>query len=221
MYGSASTWLFNVVRELGAVRGMVVSDFVSDGGGLPARVAPDATYVFKSHEIGNIAVLDWLNRFSTQLIVTVRDPRDAVSSLMLYHGYAFERALDYVDRSARLCARFAADERALLLAYESRFFERAETVARVDAHLGWKAGAATRDAIFGCLQRAAVDAYIARLPAVPGVLQDRSSGDMLDPRTHWHTHHAGRSGEVGRWKRELSAEQVRQVEQRLEGCFRF
>jgi hypothetical protein len=221
MYGSASTWLFNVVRELGALRGRVVSDFVSDGTRLPANVAPDAIHVLKTHEIGNVAVLDWLSRFSTRLVVTIRDPRDAVGSLMLYHGYDFARALDYVDRAARLCARYAADERALLLSYESRFFEQVGTVARVDAHLGWTTDAAARDAIFGGLRRAAVDAYIARLPALPGVLQDRASGDMLDPRTHWHTHHAGRSGEVGRWKRQLSAEQARLVERRVEGCFRF
>ena len=43
---------------------------------------------------------------------------------------------------------------------------------------------------------------------LPGILQDRISGDLLDPQTHWHTHHAGRSGEIGRWRRELTQAQA-------------
>ena len=60
-----------------------------------------------------------------------------------------------------------------------------------------------------------MERFIAELPRQPGVLVHRPTGDMLDPTTHWHTHHAGRSGEVGRWKRTLTAEQVREIEARL------
>jgi hypothetical protein len=47
------------------------------------------------------------------------------------------------------------------------------------------------------------------------------SGDRLDPRTHWHTHHAGRSGEIGRWRHMLSAAQAAEVEAALGDCYDF
>jgi hypothetical protein len=56
---------------------------------------------------------------------------------------------------------------------------------------------------------------------LPGILQDRVSGDRLDPQTHWHTHHAGRTGEIGRWRRELSPAQADAVVERLQRCFSF
>jgi hypothetical protein len=33
--------------------------------------------------------------------------------------------------------------------------------------------------------------------------------------THWHTHHAGRTGEIGRWRQMLTEEQVLEVERLL------
>ena len=46
---------------------------------------------------------------------------------------------------------------------------------------------------------------------------NRETGDLLDPATQWHSHHANRTGEVGSWRRELTREQVRVIEARLGG----
>jgi hypothetical protein len=50
---------------------------------------------------------------------------------------------------------------------------------------------------------------------MPGTLRDPRSGDMLDPETQWHRHHAGRAGEVGGWRRILSPAQATTVERRM------
>jgi hypothetical protein len=75
--------------------------------------------------------------------------------------------------------------------------------------------------IFDANRREEVEKYIAKMPRMQGVLQDRVSGDRLDPRTHWHTHHAGRDGEMGRWRHMLSDVQAVAVVAKLRDCYEF
>jgi len=140
---------------------------------------------------------------------------------MVYHKYEFDRALAHVQKAARLCVRFAADKRAMLLTYESGFFEEPGTLDRIAAHLGLTLESADRDRIFAGNRRSEVEKHIAGLDRLPGALQERTSGDRLDPVTHWHSYHAGRDGEIGRWRRILTAEQKAKVEESLTDCFRF
>jgi hypothetical protein len=221
MYASASTWLFNVVREMAAPHGEVETHFWAGPADLSGPAQAGRLTVIKSHEISDPATVEWLSKHAEKIIVSIRDPRDAVTSLMMYHGYPFERALDHVDASARLCVRFAAERQALVLHYESAFFEKPETLGKLASFLEFESAADTNDMIFNRLRRAEVEKHIANMPRLPGILQDRVSGDMLDPRTHWHTHHAGRSGEIGRWRHRLTAAQAKRVEAKLTGCFSF
>jgi hypothetical protein len=69
--------------------------------------------------------------------------------------------------------------------------------------------------IFASGRRAAVEALIAELPHRRTTLIDKSSGDLMDSVSHWHTFHAGRTGEIGRWRRLLTEAQAFEVEQRL------
>jgi hypothetical protein len=220
LYASASTWLFNVVRQMSAAKGPVFTYFTA-GDIAAAAFERNGTHIVKSHEIGDAEAAAWLDRRAERIFVTVRDPRDSVSSLILYHGFEFARALEHVDQAARLCASFAGDPRSLLLPYESGFCQNPEGLQKIASHLGLALGEAARNAIFAGLQRQAVESHIAKLPSLPGVLQDRVSGDMLDPQTHWHTHHAGRTGEIGRWRQVLSAAQAEAIEAKLQGCFTF
>ena len=50
----------------------------------------------------------------------------------------------------------------------------------------------------------AIEAFIARLEDLPATLR-HVSGDVFDTVSQWHKHHAGRSGEIGRWRRRLTA----------------
>ena len=43
------------------------------------------------------------------------------------------------------------------------------------------------------------------------VMRDLRSGDVADPRTHWHRRHAGREGAIGRWRRAPTRAQAEQV----------
>jgi hypothetical protein len=89
------------------------------------------------------------------------------------------------------------------------------TLDKLAARLGVVLAVADRTRIFAATRRREVERHIAGMAKTPGVLIHRESGDLLDPATHWHSHHANRTGEVGRWRRALTAAQVQAVQARL------
>lgn len=221
MYASASTWLFNVTRQVlqAAQKEKVQVAFVSGREKTFALGGPGTLTLIKSHEINNDSRIVDVARHSRKILITIRDPRDAVTSLMQAHGYDFDRALDFVEQSARLCGSFAKDRRAKLFRYELGFFEDIGTVKAAAEHLGYGVENATIQTIYGSLTRAEVEKHISKMPKLPGILKDAVSGDLLDAKTQWHSHHAGRNGEIGKWKKALTAKQASEVERRVDFYF--
>ena len=217
MYGSASTWTFNVVQKLAAVLvpdRPVVAHFVNDS--LDGLDASAGTLVVKTHAT---SVGEQLARWASAIIITIRDPRDALASVMQHQKVPLDIALDIVDVSARTCARYATHERAMLLRFEDRFFDDRATIERLAATFGGTLSGTDKTRIFAETRREEIEKFIANMEALPTAMtyfNDRTGrDDTLDEVTGWHKHHAGRKGEVGRWRRELSAPQVAAVEARL------
>ena len=221
LYASASTWAFNVLREMAAAQGPVKTHFLSTSFSPPSLAAPNTTHLIKSHEVENQAALAWLTANATHILVTLRDPRDAIASLMPYHNYDFPRALDYVHKATALCVRFAPDRRAKVLHYETAFFDDPKTLTAFNDFLALQTPPQTLAQIFANSRRETIETYIASLPTKPGVLQERTTGDLLDPETHWHTHHAGRTGTSGRWQTLLTPAQIQSAESRLADVVKF
>lgn len=221
LYASASTWLFNIVRQLSMCGNdnLVQTHFLSGPCSFSSFDRPSITNIVKSHEISDEATILELSKRSQKIFITLRDPRDAVTSLMLYHGYDFDRALTHVHEASLLCVRFSEDNRSIILNYETSFFDDLATLALVSEHLGFDIPAHDMLKIFQSSLRSEVEKHISGMSRLPGILQDNVSGDMLDPTTHWHTHHAGRSGEIGRWRHMLTPEQADEITSRLSDCF--
>jgi hypothetical protein len=76
--------------------------------------------------------------------------------------------------------------------------------------------AGERDRLFAQHRRQAVENWILSLETLPQSVRDARSGDIVDPETQWHRHHAGRSGEIGRWRRMLKPWQVAAVEREMQ-----
>jgi hypothetical protein len=214
MYGSASTWLFNVVRLVLAASSsqQVVSHFVSDEENFAGFGREGTVDLVKSHEISSEIAVLVLAALAETIFITVRDPRDAVVSLMQARSHSFERALHFVAASARLCKEFSGDARAQLYRYENGFFNDEQTVSAISTRLGHTLAEADRKRIFSTTSRSEVEKYIAKMACHPGILQDKLSGDLLDPQTQWHSHHAGRRGVTGRWREVLTSQQAQAVE---------
>ena len=226
MYSSASTWAYNVTLRIATSlfpARQVDLHFVYPTKSAQLRFtghphrgfAPDDhIHIVKSHEVDDEDAVLALSTQADAIIITIRDPRDAVVSLMLYQQYNFPLSLAMVEESARMCARFAEDRRSLLLRYETGFSDQATTLDRIAESFNQQLAPVERARIFAAVQRKAVEAFIADLPHRPQQMSARP-GDLFDPWTHWHSHHAGRTGEVGRWRQMLNDAQVTEVERRL------
>ncbi len=216
MYASGSTWAYNVMRALAAAYSArtVHSLFANTAADLAGIGADGSVHVVKTHDLGPEAAA-LLFAKTPRVVVTIRDPRDAVASLMTYQRYPFAMALDTVERSARFVTMAGARAGALQLRYETGFTDDAATVAQIAAAIGMPADAATCAQVFAACRREAVEAFIGGLETLPRAHRDGRSGDVFDPETQWHKHHAGRTGEIGRWKHTLQPAQAQAVEQRL------
>jgi hypothetical protein len=213
MYASGSTWAYNVVRLLARASAdqLVVQYFANTLADLAGRADGDVIHIVKTHDLPDDAAARLLAH-TPRIVVTLRDPRDAVASLMTYQRHAFRHALASVETSARFAAAMAERTDALVLRYETGFPDDPATIERIAGATGLPADSDTRRRIFAETSRAAVERFIAGLGTLPGALHDPASGDVHDPETQWHRHHAGRSGETGRWRRMLREVQVRAVE---------
>src|ERR1700722_531188 len=223
MYASGSTWVFNVAMHIGAVLAPEKPPngrYITDASELDLDRSAVDDVIVKTHNVDN-ASAQTLRRLAASLLISIRDPRDCVSSLLLYQRYPFELALQAVEGSARCCALFAAGPRTLLLRYEDGFTDQPATLDRIAATLGGHLREADRTEIFAANSRTSVEGRIATLHTLPTAIHDTCSGDIVDPATQWHRHHANRSGEVGRWRHLLTLAEVAMVEHRLGDWMRW
>jgi hypothetical protein len=217
MYSSASTWTFNVVQQIaGSIDPARAVTPVFGYDALPDCDESSTTLVIKTHAAG---IAEELGRRAQGIVITIRDPRDAIASLMRHNKAPFDLALRVTEASAWTCARFAAHPRAALLRFEDRFFDDPRTVQCIASLFPGTLPAADSQRIFERLRRNSVDAFIAGLETMPTSERhfDEQTGewDAYDPATGWHKHHAGRNAEIGRWRRELSDLQALTIARRL------
>jgi hypothetical protein len=214
MYASGSTWAYNVMRAIAAAESArsVRARFANTMADLAGIDDTGVAHVVKTHDLPDDAAAFLLAQ-APRIVVTIRDPRDAVASLMTYQNYPFALALSTIERSARFVTGIAERRPdALLLRYETGFPDEAATVAQIAAAIGMNADAATCARIFAEHRREQVERFIGALDAMPQAQRDTRSGDVFDPETQWHKHHAGRTGQVGRWQTTLQPLHVASVE---------
>jgi hypothetical protein len=214
--GSGSTWLFNAVRKIAlalAPDRPVLGAFVLRHDSLPALDDIAHQVVVKSHATDDAAATE-LSEHAQAIWISIRDPRDCVTSLVQYHDWKFDVALGKVEQDARFCARFATDPRAHLLRYEAGFTDDPATLDRIAAGFGGTLSVSDHARIFAETRRAAIEALIAQFPTLPTAVH-ATADKILDTETHWYNHHANRTGENGRWRNILTRPQAIAIEQQL------
>jgi hypothetical protein len=205
MYASGSTWLYNTARQVAQAMypDTKVAGSYAERMDVLKRLKPSVLNVVKTHDLG-LPEASFLAMRATRIVLSIRDPRDAVTSLMQHMGHDF-----------------ASDKRAELFTYEAGFTDDIATLDRLAAFFGGTLNAQMREHLFRQSRRDAIEAKIARLEELPTVFRDSRSGDVLDMDTQWHLHHAGRTGEVGRWQRLLTPAAAREIERRMNGWMRL
>lgn len=201
LHASASTWVFNVVRELMvAAFGTqdVLSLYTEEPGDLPERLSrANQHIVLKSHH-GSAGFDAWLESVSAAMFLSVRDPRDASVSMSHRFNAPLETAAGWLVNDCRrmvtLCKRYP------LLKYEERFFEHRATVDQIAKALDLELNSTVTEAIFNRYATGAVRTLAQRLS---------DDASEMDEVTQIHRGHIG-DARSGKW-RELPGDVPREL----------
>ena len=174
----------------------------------PAETDAASILVIKTH-IPSQALQAYGRLTRAPIILTIRDPRDAVASLMQRFGKSFESASEEVARSAKEILSLSHSPNMFLLRYEDRFFDRPETIANVATVLGCRPSRKTIHAIWQSLTPEQVKAKIEALRE-EGAFGSDGKPNQFDPETQWHRGHVGETTS-GRFAEILSIDQAVEV----------
>jgi hypothetical protein len=205
LLSSGSTWVFNVVAGLLGADGRAVMPFFAGELQDFPEGAENADFVLiKCHAPGpGLRVYRRMTKAAT--IVSVRDPRDAVASLIQRFGMPFEAACRRVAASAEAAVALLGTGDPLMLRYEDGFCDQADTVGRIAAYLGLSPPNEILRAIYNDLRRDSVAEKIAALGEA-GRFGQGAAWDVFDPVTHWHPGHVGDAA-TGKFSRVLSPDE--------------
>jgi hypothetical protein len=209
--GSASTWTFNVVRELRLLENSPtqVESFYSDS---VERAWP----VIREHQHLNRSLVwklhvpdglwrEFLSANRIPVVLSIRDPRDAMLSIMARFGEtkqsAFERialALQRIQESLRY------DH--VQLRYEDGFFAQPETVAALATYLGVPITQAEQARIFAAYRTERVKHLAQSLDTLPESRVRRIDTMQYDEVTQIHHVHIG-DQRIGKWRERFTADE--------------
>jgi len=211
LYGSGSTWAYNVVRALlqqagpGPVAGFYADEIAAQH---EAALQDSAAAAIKCHRPGP-GILALTRLAGLPVILTLRDPRDCVASMMQRFGVGFGAAHRQVVASAAAALRLRALPRVLVLHYEAGAIGAPRTIRAIAEHLGITVDAATIDGLARALSAETVRAHVAALEAA-GRFAGGPPATTAEPETAWHPGHVG-DGRIGKHDALLSPEQAAAV----------
>jgi hypothetical protein len=209
LHGSASTWVFNVVRELlccALGEDRVLTIYADEVHQIPeASTVGDRHLVIKSHH-GSAAFDEWLARVRPMIVLSIRDPRDAAISM----AQRFEVPLNVTVRwllkdCQRVMALALHGHR--LLRYEDRFFENPLVVTELSAALGADVSPQTRSKLFERYRSESVRQYAATLDSLPADQVVVSERMLYHKLTQIHRGHIGDT-RSGKWRQLSPATRV-------------
>lgn len=166
MHASASTWVFNVVRELliatmGKIQ--VVSLYADQREQLPDVVG--RCLVIKSHH-GSAGLDSWLSETGARIFLSVRDPRDACVSMCQRFQSPLAHCAQWIGNDCNRLLRLAPQGYPLLR-YEDRFFDDKDMVKRIAVSLALQLPPEMIDTIFNRYRTQAVRTFAESLEQLP------------------------------------------------------
>ncbi len=207
--GSASTWVYNVCIHLCGLRqpylvSMGYSDQAADFLDKIADAdASSVALVVKSH-YADAGMRDYVASHGAKCLLSIRDPRDCIVSLMERFGESFDSALINVRASCDAVLRFRHPG-VPLLRYEDGFFLSLQALALLQQYLVPEEDV-DLDAVGRRYAREAVAQFIAGFGQLEPERLVVRGRDVSDAVTHWHRNHFG-DGMSGKWRSRLSPEQ--------------
>jgi len=166
LHSSASTWVFNAVRELMiATHGepQIFSLFTDNLEGIPSEAGRHL--IVKSHQ-PSPELISWLTAAQAQIILSIRDPRDASLSMAQRFNAPLIKAAAWLRVDCERMLALAVPSMPVLR-YEDRFFEDESALATLAQTLDLPLAPPLRSAIFARYSSAAVRAFAQTLPSLP------------------------------------------------------
>lgn len=210
LHSSGSTWMYNLVREIcGAASIPFVSTHRDWSANLPWDSPGQPLIIAKSHNPwSDFQAL--VSASSDPVVITVRDPRDAVASLMRRFpkgdGATFDKALATIEQSAKVLVAVSQLREIPVFRYEDSFVGAPETFDDVARLLGVELSSVQRDSILARLSPDGVRKTISDLESAGAIRGER----VWDRETLWHANHVG-DGRIGKWIEALTADQADEV----------
>jgi hypothetical protein len=223
MFRSGSTWSFNVCREL--------VQLACKRQGQPLATCyfnqPDIEYflrsrsvsslpgpvVIKAHLLGEVS-WQWIQSDRARTVITIRDLRDCMASDMRFLSEGFEKSTERLVDCLKTIPPALTCPNALVIPYEQMIAHTSEMIGRIAAHLGIEADGQEIREIDARTNMEASRKICQALREAPDSSLETVGAQKCDSRTLLHVNHVD-SGKVGRWKDELSPEQVRILNQRF------
>ena len=201
VHGSASTWVFNIVRELlidafGEPR--VLSLYADEMRLLPDEPTRAGRHlVIKSHH-GSAALDTWLAVRQARIVLSVRDPRDACISMSQRFAAPLGHAVRWIANDCNRLLRLAPQGHPLLR-YEDRFFEDPAAAGRLAGTLGLSPAPSAIEAIFARYRTEAVRDFARHLTDLPAERLTMVTSFPMDKVTQILAPHIG-DGRSGKWR---------------------
>jgi hypothetical protein len=200
MHASASTWVFNVVRELliAAVGDNRVLTLYADR---PDQI-PDVSevtgrrIVIKSHH-GSVELDEWLAVRQAPIILSVRDPRDACIWMAQRFNAPLNQTAAWIINDCNRLLRLA-HRNLPLLRYEDRFFDDAPVIERIAKRLSLSPSQDVVASIFAHYRTAAVRAFAQGIDNLPPERVQMVGAFKMDRVTQILAPHIG-DGRDGKW----------------------
>jgi hypothetical protein len=210
-YGSSSTWAFNAIARLllchKSREGCRV--YADELENCLKQFRENPWTVVKTHN-PSPDMLATIRLAHAPVVITVRDPRDCVVSMMERFAWSFEQSLDGVaNGAARLSELLANRPAPLILKYENANGNRAAALQSIKSYLALKVTPREMAAIQASLSPASVKCQIAALEK-SGVFGSAAADLAHDPQTLWHPRHVG-DGVSGKYLQRLTPPQAAEV----------
>ena len=221
IYGSASTWVYNVCRMLisadsqqDAVAALYADAPFSDAhpdlwSGPPITAEYWDAAVIKMHE-GSPEVLDAIHQNAAMTVITVRDPRDAIVSVMQRFQWDFDYAFERVCQSVFFIDRILQERSSLVLRYEDSFMCDPDTIRKIASHLSISIDNIDAMRIFYELCPKSIDKITLGYRHDDESIAVDPAGRLYDKTTHWHQQHLG-DGRTGKWREYLHRRERKKI----------
>ena len=211
LYRSASTWIFNVCQEILRRRGLAYYALYTDAPkpDMINQIVSARACIVKSHA-PDVGFCLSMAAFDPPVIISVRDPRDAVSSLMFQFSLSFEVALGMLRKSCEALAAMPISRRSVILRYESMEWRSSDGVRNLSGLLGHSIDSVEAEEIARAFSTDSVLEFLADLDSEHYFDETVSPAEQFHAETHFHPNHIG-DGLVEKYRSVLSPVQEKIV----------